>query len=694
MTKHLDVPARLAMLPRRGLPLHRPARVHWDDHQVPFIEADDDHDLAVTLGVVHVHLRWAQMEIMRYLAQGRMAELLGPLGIRLDRALRTLDLTRAVPAIVDALPAATRGWIDAFVAGINHAVAHLPAVPAEFRIFGLARRPWSVADVVSIGRLAAFDVNWMPWLALLRQWRSDQLEAFWSRLTWASPGFDAGSNSWAIAPARSRTGSAWIASDTHLPALLPNLWLIAGLCSPGYHAVGLMAPGIPAILLGRNRWIAWGGTNLHAASSDLFDVSRLRREDITERRERVRVRFAGTREMVVRDTAYGPLISDLRPLRQIRPCALRWMGHRASDELTAMLAVNRARDWHSFCSALDRIAVPGQNMIYADTNGRVGQAIAVHLPRRPKQTPVLLLPPSAGVAWDQTVGCSDLPSVIDPSDGFVASANNRPPEASTLIGHLFSADHRINRLRQALSQATDWDFASLAALQQDVWLPAALPIRDLLVHALAGSPRGVADALAAWDGRYDAGSAGALAFELLLFHVGAALHGRRRMASYAAVWNARELLFHDLGALPADALAKAVRRAAGPAQHGLRRYRVWGAMHRLEPRHVLARVPMLRRRYRVPSVPADGGSDTLLKTAHAPTDHRHRAGLVSAARHISDLADPDANWFVLLGGQDGWVGSTTSADQIALWRRGEYVQVPLRPETARARFAFHSDLEP
>jgi penicillin amidase len=64
------------------------------------------------------------------------------------------------------------------------------------------------------------------------------------------------------------------------------------------------------------------------------------------------------------------------------------------------------------------------------------------------------------------------------------------------------------------------------------------------------------------------------------------------------------------------------------------------------------------------------------------------------ARHISDLSDPDRNHFVLLGGQDGWLGSTTFLDQVPLWQHGQYVTLPLRAETARATFPHHTELMP
>ncbi len=716
----INLAERLAALPRDGLPLRQAVTVHWDDHQVPFIEAQTDHDLAVTLGLLHVHLRWTQLELMRHVARGRVSELVGPFGVGMDRVLCTLDLARAVPAIINAMPAETRAWTEAFVAGINHAVAHLPVLPPEFRLLGLVRRRWELADVLAIVRLAASDVTWQVWLALLPHANRSKVAALWRRLLVTGASLDLGgvqqtarlpgrllmrftrlgSNSWAVAPARSQSGGAWIASDTHLPPLLPNLFFIAGYRSPSFHAVGLTVPGVPAFLLGRNPWIAWGGTNLHAASSDLFDVSDLPASAIVERRERLRVRFWGHHDTIVRETEWGPIVSDLKSLRSGRGrTALRWIGHQSSDELTALLAINRARDWTSFRAALDLIAVPGQNMVYADAAGHIGKAMAVHLPHRPavpSDAPVL--PRSAARNWDRIVRGRDLPAVFDPRDGFVASANDRPPPADVLIGYFFSSPHRIRRQHQALRDAVSIGFAQLAALQQDVLLPTALPARDWLATQLRSQCRDdahqLADILTDWDGSYQADSAAPLVFELLLFHVGIALHGKRLLRLYSATWNTRELLFRDMELLRQPVASRAIAYATPRVLRGVRRYRTWGGMHRLEPRHVLASLPILGRKYRFGEWAADGGSDTLMKTAHPPTDQRHRARLASTARHISDLSDMDANWFTLLGGQDGWLGSTTLFDQTRLWREGSYIRVPLRPKTVRAEFRRRTELRP
>jgi penicillin amidase len=83
-----------------------------------------------------------------------------------------------------------------------------------------------------------------------------------------------------------------------------------------------------------------------------------------------------------------------------------------------------------------------------------------------------------------------------------------------------------------------------------------------------------------------------------------------------------------------------------------------------------------------------------MKTAHGLTNRRHGAAYGSVARHISDLSDPDANYFALLGGQDGWFGSSNFADQVTLWQRGEYVALPLLPASAAKKFRYHTVLLP
>ena len=312
LPRSVSLGERLSMLPRQDIPLDHGVVIHWSEQQIPFIEAESDTDLATALGLVHAHLRIGQMEMLRFLSQGRLSELIGPIAIDLDYLLRSLAPGRAVPEILESLPIETRQWLEAFVSGINHHLEHAKELPHEFDVLKIKREPWSVSDVLGIGRLVAADTNWIVWFQLLRLHTRKDWPRLWRRLmengqvTDPDPtsfsGSDAllrglqfpawrGSNSVAVSGPRSATGGALMANDPHLGVHLPGPWLIAGYKSPSHHAVGLMAPGLPFVAIGRNPWIAWGGTNLHAASSDFYDVSDVPSDAISERRESIKVRW-------------------------------------------------------------------------------------------------------------------------------------------------------------------------------------------------------------------------------------------------------------------------------------------------------------------------------------------------------------------------------------------------------------------
>jgi penicillin G amidase len=694
----LPLAERLAALPH-DLPVAHDVTVHWDQHQIPFIEAASDDDLPVALGAVHAHLRMMQLELLRRISQGRIAELVGPLGIELDRALRLFDFGRAVPQMIAELSPASRAWAEGFVRGVNHVIAHAPP-PPEFSLLGLRAAPWTLADLLTASRLAGADMSWIVWSRLLRThaklpepvWR-----ALWPRLLGEAapqpePSIEEaaaalarmGSNAAAVAGRRSRSGGALFAADPHLSVAVPNIWLACAFHSPGYNVAGLMPAGFPIVAIGRNPWLAWGGTSLHAASSELYDASGLQ---LSERQETIRVRGAADRVLRLRESPLGPVVSDGMILRYPHPLALRWIGHTPSDEIGAMLAVMRARDGAGFREALTPFAIPGQNMLYAAADGSIGQLLAARLPRRPPGPPADLIadPATAGV-WDNPVSTPDLPFWPDPPAGFVASANDRPPEGGVPVGFFFSPPERVNRMRALLGGDGMLDLQDMAALQLDVSATGMLPIRDGLLAriGLARADLPVVRALAEWQGEYGEHSAGALVYEVLLAELARRLGRSGGMPAVQAVFTSRELTAEDILTADDARLQPALPGALRATARALRRYREWGGLHRMRLRHHLAAVPLLGRRFRYSDTPSPGGNDTLNKTGHPLTARRHAVSYGASARFLADMAEPDSNHVVLLGGQDGWLGSSTFLDQATLWRQGRTIAMPLRAATAQA----------
>jgi penicillin amidase len=462
-----------------------------------------------------------------------------------------------------------------------------------------------------------------------------------------------------------------------------------------------MLPGLPFVALGRNPWMAWGGTSLHASSSELVAVPADEVPHLQEREAKLKVRWGRKRRIRIRESRWGPIVSDIGLLDAgSETLALRWMGHLRSDESTAMLAANRAHSWDEFRAAFRGFAIPGQNMLCATSSDRIGRLMAVRVPRRSQRmSEGIVVQPMANDGWDAPVGSAELPQTLDPDVGFITSANERPRHCGALVGDLFSAGDRKQRLEELLSSMNRVSFDAVARIQRDTfWKPSREQCRQLLAWLenprLGTRQRRFVDTVSAWDGCYASDSRGALAFELWCFYLAQLLVPARRWAIYSASWGTRRLLWDDVHSADPPRRNRAVRDALRKAANAIGARETWGDRHRLRLGHLLALVPVLGHAWYFTDLPSGGGAETLMKTAHTLTHRRHAASYGSMARHISDLSDLDRNYFVLLGGQDGWFGSTTFLDQVSLWQQGKYITLPLRAETARATYRHVTRLEP
>ena len=709
---------RLAAFPTSGLPLEQAVTVRWNEFAVPYIEADSDRDLAFTLGLVHAHLRLGQLAVGKRVVQGRVSEMAGPFAQDLDQALRTLDLGYAAPAIEAAMPTATRAWMQAFVDGLNWYQDHAGQPPPEYGLLGLRNEPWRITDLLTLGRLAGIDINWITQLSLLgARDRADWDELRARVLEGAGEAARAeggvlpallggasrsGSNAVAVAPGRSASGAALLASDPHLGLVLPNLWIVVGLRSPSFQAVGLMPPGLPILGLGRNPRLAWSGTNMAAAASDLYDVSREPPGSVASRTERLRTRLWFDKDVTVRRSRLGPVISDipqLAPASRLpdEAIALRWTGQDPSDELTAFLSVMRAGDAPGFRTALAGYGVGGQNMVFATAPGRdgpgsVGKVAAVHLPRRQPGRALTLVQPAndPSTLWQGIQTAADLPWELNPRSGQVASANDKP--AGFDAGPFYAPSERIARLQTLLESKPLLTADDLAAHQFDTLSTDALGLRDALVNRLdaeAVRPTALLARLRVWDGRYDAASPGPVAFKTLLYHVVTGLYagpdgvvpGLRSNWSALVRW-----LPSDLDRLAPARRTSLLSQSLAAAEADSRPYPTWGDMHRLRVGWAGAAAPVVGRLFRIADYPSGGSRNTVMKSAHGLVRERHDASFGSMARQVVDMADLDSNRFTLFGGQDGWLGSANFADQVPLWRDGRLIRMPLRPSTVAREF--------
>lgn len=728
---------RLKMFPARAPGLQErlkgPVSIRWNSHSVPFIHVDHDEDAAFALGLVHAHLRLGQMELARRISQGRVSEMIGPFGEKLDITLRTIDFGRAVPKILEAMPHDSRVWLARFVEGVNFAQENLmrekTGLPLEFKALRMRLSPWTERDILMIGRLAGSDLSWMTYVQFLKLKRMAGWEKIWKAFldlgAFSTPSFSAsnpdmfsfliprssrsGSNSLAIAGAKTKSGSALIANDPHLGIYAPNVWLLAGVKSRSYQMVGMMLPGLPFMALGRNPTIAWGGTNMRSISSHLYRLTPEQMVHARVREERIRVRGWAEKIVRIRETEFGPIISDAPFFESDEPLALQWVGHQVSDELTAFLRANRARNFREFRNAFETYAISAQNILYADKDGHIGQLLAYRQPVVKDPSRQLDLVKDLSLFAEKFLKPTQLPSIENPREGVLASANNRPVLTDVPLAFRFSSNDRVERLRELALEHRKLDVENLMRIQLDTFSSSSFRLKSSVVEKVGDLQNmivGDDDAVQAmwrtfsdFDGRYESGGRGPVAFEILMRHLADRLlieeDVTRELAEFLIDgddW--KGFLLERLEKLAPDVLRAHVVSALRAGAYGFAEIADWGRMHRQVFGHPFASLPIVGSRFDLREYGASGSNDTINKSGHRFSSESGHVTYGACARQISDLSDPDANWFVLLGGQDGWVKTPQMEDQVDMFRGGAYMKLPLRDEAVKKEFPVEMRLGP
>ena len=707
---------RLRAFPTVDLPLEGPAEIFWNSYQIPFIHTATDEDVPFLVGMVHAHLRLGQMELLRRAAQGRLAEIFGPFVADVDHLLRIIDLDRAGPVIRDSLPPKTADWLNRYVAGINYYVEHGRHLPPELDVLGIQPEPWSLEDIVSLGRLSAIDVNWLYWFFSFQIYNEPDWPEIWARLKangrGSLPSFrtsdgmpvqlfsaavKSGSNSFVVSGGRSVSGSSLIANDPHLGLMLPNLWLILGFKSPSFHVLGFSIPGIPMILVGRNADIAWGGTNMLSLSTTFYDISGPDYEPLDQRKERLKIRWWPNRTVTIRESRLGPVVSDTKFLKKMKTprLAFKWRGHDISDEFTTFLNVNRASDWEEFRRAFETYAVSGQNILYADTRGNIGQLLALDFVPAATAAGEQFIgdPEQKAHQWRLSYNSTQLPVVFNPADGFLVSTNNIPVWTDPPVSLLGNSNDRFLTITRQLRKHQSITDRELKAIQTNVYSITSHDLAQSIVKQVPQPKPSITPlltALADWDCHYTIASRGAAALELITYHLAKNYYTNRYGNAIAKYLLRSPVVYRFLSEdLAENDMRDHVETAARKAVKDFTKYPTWGDLHALRLKHPLGSLPLIGARYRFGEFPVPGSTNTIMKSAHPLSNSKHYVTYGANARHISDLSDLDRNHFVLLGGQDGYWNSCNYLDLFSLWQKGQYVNVPLRLPSIRKSFDHH-----
>jgi penicillin amidase len=457
---------RFERFPAGPYPVEQPVQIYWNPHKVPYIEAQNDADLAFGFGLVSAHLRMGQMEFLRRISQFRFSEMGGPVFVpTLDRTFQTIHAPISIEELYADLPAESRVWAENFVKGVNYYLRNTPEdeLPKEYSILDWEKEYWKREDILRIGRAVSADLNWGLYALWLQQETPEQAKAVWARVLESGArsvaSFDgnletqalqkllwengrSGSNTVVVSGEKTSTGAAIMANDPHLGVTAPNIWLIVGLKSPTYHTVGLTIPGTAVIGVGRNPDIAWGGTNMRGVSSHLFEVT----EDdiIGSKQVTIRKRWWFDEEYSIRLSTKGPVLTDVPFFEREdgKMFAIYWTGQEPSDELTAYLQASRARNWDEFKQAFESYSIFALNMLYADTAGNIGMLPGYRQPVLADMSEFALPIKSRSNRVTKVRKVSELPAVLNPSSGFLASSNNKPFSTDYPLAYSYSNDDR------------------------------------------------------------------------------------------------------------------------------------------------------------------------------------------------------------------------------------------------------------
>ena len=525
-----------------------PIDIVRDRYGVPHVFAGSEADAFFGQGFVHAQDRLFQMELMRRVAAGRLAEIVGTRALESDRFMRRVGLTVAAEGDLASATATGRACLEAYANGVNAGVRSLRELPPEFTLLEFVREPWTPLDSLVIGRLLMFGFagNWDTELLRERLVQAlgveraaavepvhpregatvtgrptvpatERLLAAYRAAVEAGLPVGAASNAWAVTSAHTATGGPLLASDPHLQLRLPGVAHVSHLLGGSLNAVGADFPGVPGIAIGHNAHIAWGITAGMADVSDCFvetcdpaDPRRYRTPEgwavAEERVERILVRDAPAVDEHVLVTRHGPVLGPAIS-GEDRSIALRSTALEPGDIVSAFLAIGAATNIEELERAIEGWPGTTFNFVFADVNDRVGYRMAGHVPQREHGEGLLpqdgARSPGPAAPWPP----SAMPRLVDPPSGVVVSAN-QAPGGDLELGEEWCEPRRAERIVALLASRERHHVASFQAIQVDRYSAHLARLRDLLLaRGAVADPEG--PLLQRWDGRLEAESAGA-----------------------------------------------------------------------------------------------------------------------------------------------------------------------------------------
>ncbi len=552
--------------------------VQYDARRVPHVFAQNDEDLYYMQGYLTAQDRLWEMDFITRYASGRISELVGERGLKLDRTNRRMGIAYAAEqaaAHINDNPT-SKMVLERYTAGVNAYIASLSdgSLPLEYKIMNYKPELWSAYKTTLLlkymaNNLSGWDKDFEYTNAynlfgkeitdLLYPDRPAGIDPIIPAGTpynfpvealdtpkytiakgvFISSEFDGpirenlGSNNWAVSGSRTNTGFPLLASDPHLGLNLPSIWYEMQLTSPSVNVYGATLPGSPCVIIGFNADAAWGVTNAGMDVRDWYTIKLLSNDKylhdgaekpIVYRYDTIRVKGAADFIDTIRFTHFGPVVYDERfdQNGNTTPLALRWTAHDASDELMTFYGLNRAKTHNDYLKALNYYYCPGQNFVFASHAGDIAIRQQGHFPKKwPEQGRFIMDGSTSDFEWQGFIPFDQNPQVKNPPRGWVSSANQHP--ADSTYPYYFCGYYeydRSRRINELLGEDRKYTVEDMKQFQNDNYAYYAKDLVPFLmenVNDLNLNPgqKEVWELLKNWDYNYTADSRAATAFEMI-----------------------------------------------------------------------------------------------------------------------------------------------------------------------------------
>jgi penicillin amidase len=734
--------------------LKEPAEILIDRWGVPHIYATTFDDAFFAQGFNAARDRLFQIDLWRRRGLGRLAEVLGPAYVEQDKAARLFLYRGDMDTEWAAYGPDARRMATAFAAGINAYVdwvaARLDRMPVEFRLLGYGPSKWEPGDVVRIrshgltGNLteevarsnvvcktgARNGLNYdqvrrrlepkhestipegldpcLPADVLQKFILGTQSVLFNGHTRRGGRPDGDGSNNWTIAPAKSATGRPIVANDPHRAYTTPSLRYIAHLSAPGLNVIGAGEPALPGISTGHNDTIAFGITRFYIDQEDLY-VYELNPANAREYRygqkweplrivhEAVLVKDAPPVEAELAFTRHGPVIyADTRRAFAVRSC---WL-EPGTAAYFGSASYMFSRNLREFQESVARAGAPGLNYVYGDVKGDIGWVVGGRAPIRPNWDGLMPVPGDGRYEWAGFWPARQLPSTINPSNGYISTSNemNLPadyPWQERRLGFEWVNSSRHERIEEVLKSLSKVSIEDSMKLQNDITSIPARRLVRVLASLSSGDRRTAAalELLQGWDGSERADSAQAALMEVWVSrHLEKAfLAAVLPKDALAAVSSADMGVMLDALEMPEgpfkgdgngtarekrDRMLLASLAAAYAEMENLqgtdaKAWR-WGNLHHSLPAHpLLATVDgEARARLQVGPFAKSGGPYTPNQSSYRTSDFQLTTG--ASFRMVLDVGSWDDSRAVNYPGQSGSPDDAHYRDLVDMWLAGEY----------------------